>query len=173
VTVECTPAGGIPQARRAGGWEDWWDAQQQSLEEWGHRLLHGGAAGLVALLASVPGLAVILSSVAAILLWKHRPGAIVTPRPTVVVEDPELARILSRGDRLARRIGCPRVPGETLSAFARRLRDLSTVAPGSPSTLADWYEEYIRVRYGKPQPGDPRGRLWRRLRAVAAALKAR
>lgn len=173
VIVECTPPEGIPQAQGTGGWADWWDAQQHALVEWGHRFLHGGAAELVALLASVPGLAVILSSVALILLWKHRPGGTVASRPTVVVEDPELARILSRGDRLARRIGCPRVPGETLSTFARRLREVSPAAPGPPSTLADWYEEYIRVRYGKPQPGDPRGRLWRRLRVVAAALKAR
>jgi hypothetical protein len=96
----------------------------------------------------------------------------VARRPAVVVDDPALARVLRRGDRLARRLGCRRAPGETLSAFARRLREASAAA-AVPSSLADWYEEYIRVRYGKPQPGDPCGELWRRLRAAAAALKAR
>lgn len=172
VTVECTPPDGVPQAGPAGGWADWWDAQQLALKAWSHRLLHAGAGGVVALLASVPGLAVLLSSVAAILLWKHRRRVRVARRPAVVVDDPALARVLRRGDRLARRLGCRRAPGETLSAFARRLRDASAAAD-VPSSLADWYEEYIRVRYGKPQPGDPCGELWRRLRSAAAALKAR
>ena len=92
-------AGGVPEQREHPGGERLHDAAvwRRLL---GCRGQHGGAAELVTLLASVPGLAVILSSVAAILLWKHRPGGSVASRPTVVVEDPELARILSRGDRL-------------------------------------------------------------------------
>lgn len=166
VTVECTPPLGIPHSTAAGGWSEWFDARRQAWEEWMHRLSGQGPLAALAAIASVPGLAAILCAVVAVLIWKHRQ----TPRPLQFRRDPvddlELSRLLRQGDRLARRLGCRRAPAETVSSFARRLR---TTLPVSDriSMLADWYERYVRVRYGKPLAGDWRSELRQQLNAAA------
>lgn len=169
-TVECTPAAGIPSGQNRQNWDEWWDARQLQLREWLHEASAAGVRGLAIAaghaLFTVPGLSVLLLGSAAAVFWKLRQRrshlARIHDRPPA----PLLWKQLQRGDRLARRLGFERGRSETLSMFARRLRGDEAAAQGLQSELADWYDDYVRVRYQSVEAA-PADVLAARLRRIA------
>ncbi|MCA9054688.1 MAG: DUF4129 domain-containing protein, partial [Planctomycetaceae bacterium] len=75
--------------------------------------------------------------------------------------------------RLARRLGFDRRPAETLSAFSARLRRGAGDRAIASSALADWYDEYVRVRYGAQEAVAHADELAARLRAIRASARRR
>ena len=174
VTVECTPPGGVPNSPDRTGFAVRWDAWMQALREWLHRSLQGGLQGALlavwTVITSVPGIAMLILGTAAVVLWKLRRTARIraelSPRPLY----PPLLRELRRAERMARRLGCRRGSAETLSDFSTRLRHIGT-EPIASSALADWYDEYVRVRYGAQDALAHVDALKSKLRAVRNAAR--
>lgn len=166
VTVECTPEAGVPSEQEAGVWRQWLEAQQHRYEEWALSMSRDGILafieGVVSFLVSAPGLLLTLLALVAWFVWHHTlratQGAVRGAGP----QFPALHRLLARADRNVRKLGFERRPQETLSAFAGRLR----AGSGTPlrNALADWYEEYVRVRYGEDDPAFAGPALARRLK---------
>lgn len=154
VTVECTPSAGVPSEQPVSAWQEWFEVQRHRYEEWLLSITRGGFAGMVLrisrFLLSVPALVLMLAAVCGGLMWRKRrqPGRKRAARSG----DPGLQRLLGRADRYARRLGFERLPQETLSAFARRLRHESRSGEIPDSPIADWYDAYVRIRYGNEHP---------------------
>jgi protein-glutamine gamma-glutamyltransferase len=157
VLVEPTPPSGQPSPQPGGWWAYLWDyarflwrrvqaaVSQQGISGllgWvGHGLRQVG----MRLLTTVPGW--IAMALAALLVWR-RTSRWLAARSADRPDDPllrSLHELLQRMDRLVTRCSggsLKRRPGETLHAFADRLRQRQPLAP-----LAEWYESYAAVRY--------------------------
>jgi hypothetical protein len=116
-------------------------------------------------MTSTPGLSFLLAGSTAVWLWKRRRR--IAPPRRERPPYPDLLRELTRSEGLARRWGWERQARETLSAFARRLREGQGRPEARLSELADWYEEYVRVRYGGAEGGSQAAPLAARLRHIA------
>jgi hypothetical protein len=156
VTVECTPSSGVPEERAATGWREWLEAQQHLYDEWMLSMSRGGLpgflSGLLQVALSVPGLTFLTLLAAGLMLWRLRRVSRSSRRISPVWHNRLLYGQLSRADRYARRLGFERRPYETLSSFAARVRAAKGADDGPHRAVADWYDDYVRVRYGIEDP---------------------
>ncbi|MFV0443763.1 MAG: DUF3488 and DUF4129 domain-containing transglutaminase family protein [Planctomycetaceae bacterium] len=173
--VECTPAAGVPSHQpQADTWSNWWDARWHQLREAIHRANSGGLLGLfslaAALLFSPWGIAAL--GLLVVLVWFIRRGFRSSVEHVTRHENPfpALRKPLRRAEQLARRHGYRRRSQETLSQFANRLRQNSDTGNRSLSALADWYDAYVRVRYGQEDAGQEVTSLTGALQAVSSDL---
>jgi hypothetical protein len=116
-------------------------------------------------------MALIVLGGAAAWLWRRRSIATRGGRPEKE-PFPALRRSLRQSDRLAGRLGFSRQEHETLSAFAERLRRETTGQATTRLALADWYDDYVRVRYGTQDAAGHADRLSARLREFTARQRS-
>lgn len=157
VIVEATPADGVPEPEASAAIAQWWDTLTFRFRELSVALVEGGAQGLARWMAdrltglfagrmSGPASLVIVVLLALAVSVKVRRVLVRRGR----VDEPELRRwhkLLRKADREAVRLGYVRAPGETLHAFARRISQEPGAAAREQS-IAAWYIEYARIRYG-------------------------
>ncbi len=149
VTVESTPAAGIPQPRAASLWSQTFDAVQLFLARFTN-LARNYRVGemlqrLWGLIWSIPGLVTLSLMLISPLMWKNRR----LPHWTRHRDDARLKSmhaVLSQLDRLAKHHNRERQSDETLLQFARRLRKSDDGSVGSQS-LADCYDLYCSLRF--------------------------
>ncbi|MEZ6065994.1 MAG: transglutaminase domain-containing protein [Planctomycetaceae bacterium] len=167
--LECTPADGVPQPRQQEGMSGWLDGLTLRFNRWFTELTRAGFLGsiniiLQSLFSPVGMLAV--SAVAGLyLLWRWLRRRAVSRAGTPVFTPAALAQQLRMANRMARHHGLERRPHETLQQFARRLREASSQKPQA-ALLADWYDHYGQVRYGRVESADDYNDLDQQLRSI-------
>jgi transglutaminase-like putative cysteine protease len=150
VTVDATPAEGVPSALDASTERQLWEFVRDHARTLWSRLQRGdlqaAALALVQLLWSPLTLIVgaVAGSVVALRLMirRRRSQLHATADPQYL----ELSRLLSRMDRRLRRRKLTRHTGETLHQFATRV---CASEPGDQTlaAIADWYRQYAALRY--------------------------
>lgn len=156
VTVEATPADGVPVASRQGSLASLWDflrfrllQLRVAIEVDGFKgfafWLWQQLQGLIVLLITTPGGLAVLAVTAALAFWRYLGPRLRRYKKRPSREIRELHRLLARLDRRAKRIGLTREDAETIHQFAARIR-----ARAIPDTvLADKYILYATARYGQ------------------------
>lgn len=149
VTVEATPASGVPAPVAVSQPVQFWEFLRAGLQRFRILLRAGGLAWLASaglgLIASKPGAAAVLC-LAAWWAWSRWQ----TIRRRVPAVSPELAALhglLDRMDARLRKMQLERRPGETLHQFAARIAS-SPAADELQRRAADWYVLYASLRYG-------------------------
>lgn len=161
VIVEATPQQVIGNTTLADGSGDGGGGGRLLLRRLSQALYDYGLFGIVAWFFESYSLetAVVISlAFAGAALWLslfRRYGRTRRRRSTRGAPRPEFAalhRLLAMMDRKARSAGLRRGLGETLPAFARRIRN--DIATGQGPELADWYLAYADLRYRPVIPPD-------------------
>ncbi|MFW5839934.1 MAG: transglutaminase-like domain-containing protein, partial [Planctomycetota bacterium] len=155
VTVEATPADGVPQPQQTPWLAGLLDRFEQGLLSLRTAHFRGGFIGVVAWLGRAGWRLLValvtrwwgwpILAVAAWWLgrklWRRIRPWLARPRrspPDPVVQ--AMRKLLARVDRKLARRGLARADGETLHQFARRIRPIDPAA-------SDWYLAYARRRY--------------------------
>jgi protein-glutamine gamma-glutamyltransferase len=150
VIVESTPAAGVPQPTDRNYAAQLADSLRHRLSIWRMSLREYGITGIWRALReavwSIPGLIVLLGVVVTVLARCRPQWSLRLSRQPVPVQLRPLHRELARLDRQARRRGYERLPHETLSHFAARLRESEAAGPWGPAA-AHCYELYVGLRY--------------------------
>lgn len=182
VTVEATPAAGVPSSVRRSDTYYLWDSLKFALGRFMAMMEHEGAAGLgswclghlVALARAMfmtqGGLiaSLCLGAVAGwVLLLRLRRITRRRVDPTVA----RLQRLLVRMDRRVRKLAPARGRSETLTDFAHRLQGQASGKPPADAA-ARWYLAYATVRYGRRADEEAAARLERRMPARARGRRA-
>lgn len=167
ITVEATPASGLPSAAPSSAAWQFWEYLRDRLRRLCIRIQQGGIqwllTALVALLARLPGRlllcgAALLAALFVLRKWWGRRPTRLNPLLT------QLHRLLARMDARLRKLGLRRRDNETLHQFADRVHADANV-PGARHHAAHWYRRYAAVRYGGPLDADT-------IEQLAAALDA-
>ncbi|HUG91509.1 MAG TPA: transglutaminase domain-containing protein [Planctomycetaceae bacterium] len=149
VTVEATPAEGVPEPAPPSALAQFWEYVKNGFDRLRMKIARDGLAAVLPALAafftSVPGVILALALAGWIAFRLRR----VRRRSRRTAIDPRrrtLQRLLARTDRRLRRRGWQRRPSETLHQFAARLIEADPREPGLVAA-AEWYLEYAAVRY--------------------------
>ncbi|MBL7133213.1 MAG: transglutaminase domain-containing protein [Phycisphaerae bacterium] len=158
VTVEATPAAGIPSSLRRSDGYYLWDSLRFGLGRFMAMLRQEGAAGLGrwwlrrlgdlvrAMFTTVGGL-IVSVCLAGLGGWLVLRRLRWFRRRHVDPAVDRLHRLLGRMDRRVRKIALVRGRGETLAHFARRIEGQAS-ARLPAGAAARWYQAYAAVRYG-------------------------
>lgn len=159
VIVEATPPSGLPDSEPPSYAGSLWDSisfellkMRVAIEVEGFRGFMAWLGDVLAallkwLVTTIPGL-IVLAAAAVFFgrrFWKRRRRI---RRHRLPKEVMEMQRLLARADRQIRRHGLSRGASETLHEFAARIRREAPEAIACRQ-LADWYERYAAVRYGR------------------------
>ena len=165
ITVEATPAAGVPSGQASSQWALFWDSLRFRAAKLFAGLREKGVAAVPACLAPLfriivgtwPGRFALLAAALLVLLRRiHRRQP--RSRDMLPPELLALRRFLRTMDRRLKKKGWVRRPNETLHQFAARI----TAADDTDAWLreaAAWYLEYAHIRYSAPSQPDPITRL--------------
>ncbi len=182
VTVEATPAEGVPSSAKRSDAYYLWDSLKFSLQRFMAMMQHEGAAGLgswclghlVALARAMfmtRGGLIASLCLGALAGWVLLLRLMRIPRRRVDPMVARLQRLLVRMDQRVRKLAPARVRSETLTHFAHRLQGQASGKPPADAA-ARWYLAYAAIRYGGRADAEAAARLERRMPPRARAARA-
>jgi len=168
VTVEPTPAAGVPESEPAKKTDQMWEYFREAFMSLRIQLQQGYLRIVFRSLLKSPAFFVTLGLILLYILIRFRSIHMPTGREKKRATDPELRdlhRLLEKMDARMKKRELIRRPGETLSQFAHRI----TTGPETPpwqTAAADWYENYTQIRYRGPASAEAIQALKQQLREV-------
>ena len=176
VTVDTTPAAGVPLADDSFQFAHLWDEINLRGQMIRSGLAAGSVAGILAaiqifgmtLFTTIPGW---LLTSGVLFLWARNIRITFRKARTIVLSATvvELQVLVNELDRKLIRWNLHRADHETLHQFAERIRQAASSQP-TLADVADWYLQYAETRYG-PDLGEPaRESLRLRLRELSTEL---
>jgi hypothetical protein len=177
ITVEATPAAGVPTADTASTIHSVTDAFRFIMaralalfrEKGAAALLIVGATLLRLVVYTVTG-RVLLASVLLLYALRFLRNFKRRPKPKVAPEIARLRQLLHEMDRTVTSAGHTRRQDETLSQFAQRLEENSDKTAWS-GDVARWYRDYVRIRYAPPIHGEDAEELGKALPRTMSGRK--